>query len=86
MVYRLSHLRTGPEYDDGDAFHLGIYSTHEKAEAAAAFLRSKPGFAHFLDDFIISEELLDQIRWEEGFVRVTAEEFTREVDARKRRR
>jgi len=73
IVYHLTHIRRSPEHLDSDTFDLGIYSSREKAEAAIALLRTKPGFVDFPDDFCIDRELVDQIQWEEGFSNDPAE-------------
>jgi hypothetical protein len=83
IIYRLSHVRSGLEHVDDEGFHLGSYSTRERAENAIAILRTKPGFKDFPDDFVIDEELVDQIHWQDGFVNDGLQDLANEVAARK---
>jgi hypothetical protein len=55
---------------------IGVYSTKEKAERALGHASSLPGFSDYPDGFEISEYLLDQNYWPEGFV-IDVEEQTR---------
>lgn len=54
---------------------LGVYSTSERAEAAQALLRDKPGFRDYPDGFeIFTSNRMDGTGWEEGFVSVWGDE------------
>jgi hypothetical protein len=68
-VYVLQHSY---ELDGCDETKMiGVYSTHELAEAAIARLRLQPGFREHPDDFSIADYDLDEGWWAEGFVTVT---------------
>jgi hypothetical protein len=84
LIYRLYHVRSDSEYDDEESFHLGSYSTRENAEEAIELLRTKPGFRDYPDDFIIDEELVDQVHWPDGFVRDRLDDLVEEVNRRKK--
>jgi hypothetical protein len=69
IVYMLEHLH---EFDDGheDLKLIGHYSTREKAEAALALVRDKPGFRDNPEGFTIWEIEVDkegEPGWPEGF-------------------
>jgi len=49
---------------------IGVYTSHELAEAALKRVSLQPGFRDHLDDFEIAEYKLDRDHWTEGFVRV----------------
>ncbi|MBV8563844.1 MAG: hypothetical protein JO273_00135 [Methylobacteriaceae bacterium] len=68
-VYTLFHeYEKAPGADETTL--IGIYTTREKAEAALARVRDKPGFRDYPDGFDISEAVLDRDEWTEGFVRM----------------
>lgn len=67
VVYVLQHVH---ERDDGvdDVKLIGVFSSHQKAEAAAQRLRGQPGFSEVPDGFHIDEYRLDREHWVEGYV------------------
>jgi hypothetical protein len=66
-VFVLQHVHTR---EDGleDVKFIGVYSSHEKAQAAAARLGRQPGFVDAPDGFHIDEYRVDQDHWAEGYV------------------
>jgi hypothetical protein len=66
-VFVLQHVHSR---EDGveDVKFIGVYSSHEKAQAAVARLGRLPGFADAPDGFHIDEYRLDQDQWAEGYV------------------
>lgn len=67
-IYELNHAFT--DANDADYVHrfqCGVFSTRELAEAAAARLRTQPGFRDSPDAFAIEEVELDHVRWPDGF-------------------
>ena len=58
--------------EDGveDVKFIGVYSSREKAQAAAARLGRLPGFAEAPDGFHVDEYRVDQDQWAEGYVAV----------------
>lgn len=73
MLYDLWHYKIAADDEDFiddecDPKLIGIYSSREKAEAAIAQLRDKPGFRDWLGGFRIGQSRLDQTYWEEGFI------------------
>lgn len=46
---------------------IGVYSTHQNAEAAVERMRLQPGFSSYPDGFCIDEYELDRDHWVEGF-------------------
>jgi hypothetical protein len=69
-VFVLQHAHAREDGDE-DAKLIGVYSSREKAEAAAKRLRCLPGFVNAQDGFHIDEYRIDQDHWVEGYV-VTA--------------
>jgi hypothetical protein len=70
-LYIVDHVHPDPAYDDEDieeVFHIGVYSTREKAQQAVDGLKQQPGFCRFPDGFHIDWIWLDQTSWEEGFI------------------
>ena len=70
IVYMLEHLH---ELEDGheDLKLIGHYSTREKAEAALALVRGKPGFRDHVEGFTIWEVEVDKEGppgWPEGYL------------------
>jgi hypothetical protein len=49
---------------------IGVYTSHELAEAAKKRMSEQPGFRDHPDDFEIAEYKLDQDHWTQGFVTV----------------
>jgi hypothetical protein len=69
-VFVLQHVH---EMDDGteDVKFIGVYSSRQKAQAAAERLRAAPGFSDSPDGFSIDEYGVDHDHWAEGYVAVT---------------
>lgn len=55
---------------DGDVDEklIGVYRTHEDAEAAIGRLKGKPGFADTPSGFEIHESVLGRDGWTEGYI------------------
>lgn len=68
-VFVLQHVHS---WEDGaeDVKFIGVYSTREKADAAAARLSRLPGFSDAPGGFHIDEYRVDQDHWVEGYVTV----------------
>lgn len=66
-VFVLQHVHSR---DDGgeDVKFIGVYSSHENAQAAVARLARLPGFADAPNGFHIDEYRVDQDHWAEGYV------------------
>ncbi len=66
-VYVLQHTHS---MEDGaeDVKFIGVYSSREKAQAAAVRLSRAPGFSDAPDGFHIDEYPIDQDKWAEGYV------------------
>lgn len=66
-VFVLQHVH---QREDGaeDVKLIGVYSSHDKARAAEARLRERPGFSDEPDGFHIDEYSVDQDQWSEGYV------------------
>lgn len=71
-VFVLQHVHAVADGDE-DVKLIGVYSSRENADAAAARLRDQPGFADAPDGFHVDEYRLDQDHWAEGFVSVAGE-------------
>ena len=69
FVLQHVHEREGVE----DVKFIGVYSSLDKARAAEARLRERPGFSDEPDGFHIDEYPLDQDQWSEGYVAVGGE-------------
>lgn len=54
--------------DETDAKLIGVYKTHEEAEAARGRLESKPGFRETPEGFEVHEYVLGRDGWTEGFI------------------
>lgn len=54
--------------DETDEKLIGVYLTHEDAKAAIGRLSDKPGFRDAFDGFEISEYVLGEDHWIEGYV------------------
>jgi hypothetical protein len=69
-VFVLQHVHL---QEDGveDVKLIGVYSSRDKAQDAAARLRRLPGFSDTPDGFHIDEYRVDQDHWIEGYVAVT---------------
>lgn len=65
-VYVLWHSYQDEEGRDHE-MHLGIYSSHKKAEEGLTLLSSKPGFRDHPDGFEIKEGTLDRTYVTEPF-------------------
>ena len=65
-VFLVQHVH---EFGDGteDVKIIGIYSTHEAAEAAVARTSRLEGFCDALDGFSIDRYELDSDNWREGY-------------------
>ncbi|MFO0846276.1 MAG: hypothetical protein U0797_28525 [Gemmataceae bacterium] len=66
-VFVLQHVHER-EGGDEDVKFIGVYSSREKAQAAAARLTLLPGFADAEEGFHIDEYRIDQDHWVEGYV------------------
>jgi hypothetical protein len=68
-VFVLQHVHTR---EDGaeDVKFIGVYSSREKADAAAARLSRLPGFSDAPDGFHVDEYRIDQDHWAQGYVAV----------------
>ena len=66
MVYVLQHVHT---LDDGseDVKFIGVYSSHEKAQAAITRLSQVPGFSDAPAGFHVDEYQVDKDQWVEGY-------------------
>ena len=70
-VHVLWHFTIGADEafdEDGDMKMIGIYTTKQRAAAAVARLRDKPGFRDWPEGFRIFGNRLDEDSWEEGFI------------------
>lgn len=65
-AYVVQHVHA---LDDGseDVKFIGVYSTRENAQAAAARLGRAPGFSEAPDGFHIDEYQVDKDQWVEGY-------------------
>lgn len=66
-VFVLQHVHSR-EGGVEDVKFIGVYSSREKADSAAARLRRQPGFVDVPDGFSIDEYRIDQDHWVEGYV------------------
>jgi len=65
-VYVLQHVHsTGGDAED--VKFTGVYSSHEKAQAAVARLSCVLGFSDASDGFHIDEYQVDRDQWVEGY-------------------
>ncbi len=53
---------------DSDDKLIGVYKTHEEAEAAIGRLKDKPGFRDAVDGFEIHDYVLGRDGWTEGYI------------------
>lgn len=67
FVLQHSYERDGCE----ETKFIGVYDSHELAQAAVERLKNKQGFRDRKDDFCIDEYELNKDHWTEGFVVVT---------------
>jgi homoserine kinase type II len=65
-VYVLLHVHQSNEFED--VKFIGVYSTHEQAEAAKERLSLKPGFSSAKDGFYIDKYPVDKDHWIEGYM------------------
>lgn len=65
-VYVVQHVRSLGGGDE-DVKFIGVYSSHEKAQAAIGRLRQAPGFSGAPAGFHIGEYELDKDQWVEGY-------------------
>lgn len=67
VVFFLEHIY---EINDNEEIkHIGVFSSYNKAIEAINFLKNKPGFKdHPLDCFKVSEAIIDNFEWKEGFI------------------
>ena len=66
-VYIVHHVHELSDLEDDEKL-IGIYGSRDKAELAIGRMKKLPGFKDSPDDFVISEYILDQDHWTEGFV------------------
>ena len=78
ICYRLTHFFITKQADHFHGFDIGIYDSREKAEAALAQLKDKPGFCLRPKAFRIRKvfrfrrpKLLNNTYWIDGFVTYT---------------
>lgn len=64
VVHHVHEMLDGEE----DVKLIGVYSSHEMAEAAVSRARTKPGFVAVPDGFSIDPYELDKDHWTEGYV------------------
>ena len=69
IVYTLDHVY---EIDDAEIIKfIGVFSTIENAQNAIASLKNQSGFRDLPEDcFQISENIIDNIGWKEGFIKM----------------
>ena len=74
MYYRLTHFFITKQPDHFHSFDIGIYDSKEKAEAALAEVRDKPGFSLRPHAFRIRKvfrikrpKLINRTHWIDGF-------------------
>jgi len=75
-----THLLPGGEegHEEETLILIGIYATQEDAEQARKRAITKPGFRDSPEGFSISEHMVGQDNWTEGFVTMTHEMVIRE--------
>jgi hypothetical protein len=72
-VFDLFHYKISLQEEPSDRIEadheksIGAFSSREKAEAAAEFLRTKPGFKEWPHGFRITYTIVDEIAWKTGF-------------------
>jgi hypothetical protein len=69
-VFVLQHVHPAAHGAE-DVKFVGVYSSRQKAQEAAARLAGVPGFADAPDGFHIDEYRVDLDQWTEGYVTVT---------------
>ena len=68
-AYLASYFWDSGSPDEEDEFKLiGIYSSEEKAQAAIDHARLRPGFSTGPGDLQVSPWIIEQTRWDGGFV------------------
>ncbi len=68
VVYILEHIYELEEVDQ--IKFIGVFSSYENAELAIDKLKGLPGFKNFpIECFQISENIIDNIGWPEGFIK-----------------
>jgi hypothetical protein len=71
-AFIVQHVHTREDGTE-DVKLIGVYSSHEQAQAAVTRMRRLPGFADAVDGFFIDEYQVDQDHWGEGYVTVAEE-------------
>ena len=78
ICYHLTHFFITRQHDHFHGFDIGIYDSKEKAEAALAEVKDKPGFCQRPNAFHIRRvfrfrkpKLLNRTYWVDGFVTYT---------------
>ena len=66
-VFVLQHIHCREDGSE-DVKLIGVYSSHENADAAVARLICRPGFSEAPDGFHVDEYCVDQDHWGEGYV------------------
>ncbi|MCP1540156.1 DUF7336 domain-containing protein [Methylorubrum extorquens] len=66
-VYLLWHVRADDQHSE-DAKFIGVYRSHESANAAVLRVKGQPGFRDHPEGFEVSVYPLDKDHWTEGFV------------------
>ncbi|MEA9412262.1 hypothetical protein [Flavobacterium sp. PL02] len=65
-IYILEHVYTEDEIDE--IKFIGVFSSKANVQLVILELKDKPGFKlHPVECFIISEDVLDNYGWKEGF-------------------
>jgi hypothetical protein len=67
QVYVVQHSRSVGE-EDQDTKLIGVYTSEQRAQEAAARARILPGFRDTPDAFFIDRYILDEDYWAEGFM------------------
>jgi homoserine kinase type II len=66
-VFLVFHVRIKEDLINENVKLLGVFSSHENAEAHVQKVKSKPGFCDHPQGFSIDEHMIDQGSWLEGF-------------------
>ena len=69
-VFVLQHVHSTGDAAE-DVKFIGVYSSREKAQGAAARLGRTPGFSDAPDGFHIDEYQVDQDQWVDGYATLT---------------
>jgi hypothetical protein len=71
-LWELAHFKVGPRNEhafmESGGKIVGLFTTAEKAKAAIATLRDKPGFNQWPGGWRIFSTDIDSVNWKDGFV------------------